>query len=117
MTNIYNLFKFLEDKKGRKVPFRLKLIHAPETLSKEDLNVEYDFDLINTPITSLPDNLKVRGNLYLTRTKITSLPDNLKVGGDLTVNSTPLIGKYSREEIRKTIEDKGGYVRGRIIIF
>lgn len=137
MTNIYNLFKFLEDKKGRKIPFNAKLLHAPEVMTDEDLNVEGSLNLFNnSKITSLPDNLKVEGSLYLGSTKITSLPNNLQVGGglhlsysqissipnnlqaegDLTVSSTPLIGKYNREEIIQMIYDKGGYVRGLVYV-
>jgi hypothetical protein len=59
--NIYNFFKFLEDKEGRPIPFKIKLIHAPETITPDDLIVEDDLDLENTPITSLPDGLKVGG--------------------------------------------------------
>ena len=34
--NALNFFKFIEDKKGKKIPFMYKLIHAPETLTDED---------------------------------------------------------------------------------
>jgi hypothetical protein len=81
--NIYNFFKFLEDKEGRPIPFKIKLIHAPKTLTPDDLNVEDNLDLENTPITSLPKGLKVGGYLDLENTKITSLPEGLKVGGIL----------------------------------
>jgi len=130
MTNIYNLFKFLEDKKGKKIPLKFKLLHAPETIEKEDLNVEGDLDLRDTEITSLPDNLTVEGYLGLYGTQISSLPDNLTVGGSLYLSftkissipknlhvelriyfkNTPLADKYSKEQIRKMIEEKGGYV-------
>lgn len=40
MTNIYNLFKFLNDKEGKKIPLKVKLILSPETLTPEDLDVE-----------------------------------------------------------------------------
>ena len=114
MTNIYNLFKFLEDKKGKPIPFEVKLIHAPETLTKEDLNVEGSLNLASTPISSLPDNLTVKGNLYLTNTPISSLPYNLTVGGSLFLVKTSLAEKYSEEQIRKMIEEKGGKVEGTI---
>ena len=130
MTNIYNLFKFLEDKKGKKIPFKFKLIHAPETIEKEDLNVEGDLDLEDTKISSLPDNLTVGGYLNLYKTKISSLPDNLTVGGSLYLSrtpisslpknlqvelriylkNTPLADKYSKEQIKQMIKEKGGYV-------
>ena len=114
MTNIYNLFKFLEDKKGKPIPFEVKLIHAPETLTKEDLNVKGNLNLRDTKISSLPDNLTVGGYLYLDSTKISSLPDNLTVKGNLYLDQTPLAEKYSKEQIRKMIEEKGGKVEGRI---
>jgi hypothetical protein len=77
--NIYNFFKFLEDKEDRPIPFKIKLIHAPETLTPDDLKVGGYLDLTNlylanTKITSLPDDLQVGGNLYLRNTPITSLP-------------------------------------------
>ena len=76
-----------------------------------------DLDLRNNPITSLPNNLtKVGGYLDLYNTKITSLPNNLQVGGFLDLRNTTLSKKYSKDEIRKMIEDKGGYVKGKIYI-
>ena len=114
MANIYNLFKFLEDKKGKKIPFKLKLIHAPETIKKEDLNVKGNLNLRDTKISSLPDNLTVEGNLDLRDTEITSLPDNLKVGGFLDLENTPLSKKYSKKQIRQMIEKKGGEVKAEI---
>ena len=156
MTNIYNLFKFLEEKKGKPIPLKLKLIYAPETLTKDELNVEGSLylyktkisslpdnlkvggflDLGNTPISSLPDNLKVGGFLSLRDTKISSLPDNLTVGGFLDLRytqitslpdnlhvelriylkNTPLADKYSKEQIRKMIKEKGGYVKKNIYV-
>ena len=74
-----------------------------------------DLDLFKTPITSLPNNLKVGRDLNLPNTKITSLPNNLKIGEELDVFNTPLAKKYTEEQIRKMIEDKGGYVRGVIL--
>ena len=116
MPNIYNLFKFLEKKKGTKTPIEIKFIYAPDELTDEDLNVEGDLDLEDSPITTLPDNLKVGGSLDVSYTKITSLPDNLQVGGYLDLEYTPLAKKYTDEEIRKMIEDKGGYVKGDIYV-
>ena len=89
MTNIHNLFKFLEKKKGTETPLRVKLLYAPDELTDEDLQVKGDLNLKNTPITSLPDNLQVGGSLTLANTKITSLPDNLQVGGSLFIYRTP----------------------------
>ena len=72
--------------------------------------------LDNTNIESLPDNLKVGGYLILYNTKIKSLPDNLHVGGGLDLRDTPLSKKYSIDQIRKIIEDKGGFVKGNIYL-
>ena len=137
MVNIYNLFKFLEEKKGKPIPFKVKLIYTPDEITDEDLNVKGDLDfedtsitslpdnlkverdlyLRNTPISSLPDNLTVGGDLDLTNTKITSLPDNLKVGRSLLLFNTPLDAEYySKEQIRKMIEKKGGYVKKNIYV-
>ena len=130
--NIYNFFKFLEDKEGRPIPFKIKLIHAPETLTPDDLQVGGSLFLRNIPITSLPDGLKVGGSLYLkntpitslpkglkvrgylnlTNTKIKSLPEDLEVGGYLYLANTPL-AKKSDEEIKAMIEPTG-FIIGKI---
>ena len=51
-----------------------------------------------------------KGDLDLYDTPITSLPDNLKVGGFIDLRNTPISKKYTKEEIRKMIEEKGGFV-------
>jgi len=89
----------------------LDLRNTPITSLPNNLEVGGDLDLRNTPITSLSDNLKVGGSLYLQSTKITSLPNNLKVGGSLYLSNTSLSKKYTKDEIKKMIEDKGGYVK------
>ena len=115
----------------------LDLDNAPiDSLPNSLTKVGGYLDLENTLITSLPDNLKVGGGLYLNKTKITSLPDNLQVGGNfdledikitslpdnlkvggyLNLGNTPLSKKYSKEEIKKMIEDKGGEVKREIYI-
>ena len=122
---IYNLFKFIEDKKPQyKTPFAAKLIYAPETLTKKELNIEGVLDLSITPIQSLPDGLKVegslyavgcenlkslpnglkvRGNLNLRNTPIQSLPNGLEVEGNLWLKNTPLSKKYTKEEIEAMV--------------
>jgi hypothetical protein len=95
MTNISNLFNFIESNRPEyKTPHRVKFIYNPESLTKDDLNV--------------------KGDLGLSKTSITTLPDNLTVGGYLDLSSTPLSKQYSKDEIRKMIQDKGGNVEGRI---
>ena len=134
MTNIHNLFKFIEDKEGKKVDpakeFKLKLIHNPEELTPEDLEVGGNLDLSDPKVTSLPDNLKVGGDLNLRYSKITSLPDNLKVGGylylygssitslpdnlevggDLYLKDTPLSKTHTAEEIKAMVPNVQGTV-------
>ena len=97
-----------------KVGGSLYLYGTPITSLPDNLEVGGSLYLEYTPITSLPDNLEVGGSLSLERTPITSLPDNLKVGGSLSLYNTPLSKKYTKEEIIKMIEDKGGYLRGGI---
>lgn len=94
----------------------LRLQKTKITSLPNNLQVGGDFWLFSTEITSLPNNLKVEGYLDLRNNPITSLPDNLKVGGDLDLGNTPLSKKYSEEEIKKMIEDKGGEVKGGIYI-
>jgi len=83
---MYNLFKFIEDKRPEyKVPFKIKLLYAPETLTKEDLDVKDDLDLRGSSIEFLPKNLtQVNGDLILIRCEnLKSLPNNLTVNGRL----------------------------------
>jgi len=108
MANVYNFFKFLEDKAGKTIEpdqvFKLKLKYAKELLTNKEIaaasladrlmyfpekidkqELAGDVDLSKTHITSLPDNLTVGGNLRLDFVPMTSLPKNLKVGGELNV--------------------------------
>ena len=73
--------------------------------------------LYNTPISSLPPGLKVDGNLDLSNTQISSLPTDLTVGGYLDLSYTPISKKYTIKQIRKMIEDSGGYVKGNIFVY
>ena len=153
---VYNFFKFLEDKRGEKMPLQLKLVYDPKGITKEDLNVKQHLEIEGRKfnIKELPNNLKIEGALIIHKTKIKKLPDDIEVGFgvyasyseleylpnnlhtedvicnhsklqdipynlriDRTFNvaNTPLTEKYSKEEIRKLIEDRGGYVKGRIM--
>jgi len=88
---IESFFKFLEDKKGKKLTgigtLKYKLKYAPETLTKQDNEIEGNLDL--SGLTSIPKefNPKVGGNLYLNG--LTSIPKgfNPKVGGSLDLMS------------------------------
>ena len=123
MENLYNLFKFIEDKYPQyRVPFEVKIINNIE-LSKEDLDFKGNVDLSESNIKSLPDGLKVggylnlRGCISLTSlpddlvvggnlnlrgcTSLTSLPRDLKVDGWLGLKRTPMTIKYTVEQIRE----------------
>jgi hypothetical protein len=99
-----------------KVGGSLNLEDNPITFLPNNLQVGKDLYLGNTEITSLPDNLKVGNDLTLLLLKITSLPNNLQIGRDLNLEGTLLAEKYTEEELRKMIEDKGGYVKGEIYL-
>jgi Leucine-rich repeat (LRR) protein len=77
--NVFNFFKFLEDKEEKQIPIKAKLIYAPESITPEDLTVDGHLDLSDTEITSLPKGLKVDGILNIDNTPMTSLPEGLEV--------------------------------------
>ena len=135
--HIIEFFKFLEKKENKRAPLRAKLLNPKDfKLSPEELNIERDLYLAETSIEFLPDNLTVNGHLWLedtyikslpdnltvegalllSNTPIESLPDNLKVGVHLYLDYTPLAKKYTEEQIRSMIEEKGGYVKGKIFL-
>jgi hypothetical protein len=123
MTNIYNLFKFIEDKEGKAIPLRIQLEQAPESIKPEHLKIDGHVNLNNlkirtlpeglevggtlslvgVPLTTVPSTLKVYGNLNLTKTEITSLPSSLKVGGRLNLLDTPVAKKYTKEQLVKML--------------
>ena len=95
---------------------RLTLRRTPIKSLPSNLKVGSHIYIENTPISSLPDNLTVNGVLSLSYTNMKYLPAGLKVEEDFRLRKTPLSEKYSKEEIRKMIEDKGGYVKGKIYV-
>lgn len=134
--NLKKVFNFIKEKRGYNIPLKYKLINGLP-LSEYELNVEgdlllnYDKKIKSLPnnlnierdlycyfcdIKSLPDNLYVGRNLNISYNDINAIPDNLYVGGYLVLHNTPLSKKYDEEEIRKMIEDKGGYVKARIYV-
>jgi hypothetical protein len=82
----------------------------------DNLHVEGNLSLSHTKITSLPNNLHVGGHLYVFNTKITSLPDNLHVKGNLYLLKTPLSKKYTKEQIKILIIQKGGTIGRNIFL-
>lgn len=141
MTNLYNFFKFIENKEPEyRAPLKFRLKHYPDDITKEDLHVKGDFllnnggdgdqdkDITSLPdgmtvdgkfyadhyLTSLPDNLTVGEDLMIPFNKyISSLPKNLKVEGNLHMWKTPLAEKYTEEEIRKMAPG----IKGKIYIY
>lgn len=108
---VRNFFRFLEDKRGEKMPFNDKLKYFPQEITKEDLkqkdnylkymlivepysltreelNIEGDLDLTGQAVTELPDNINVNGNLNLRDSFIEELPNNLRVTGNLDIGLT-----------------------------
>lgn len=80
----------------------------------DNLKVGVNLILRDTEIKTLPDNLQVGSDLRIFSTKISTIPNNLKVGNDLIANHTPLAEKYTAEQIQKMVEDRGGYIGGRV---
>ena len=64
--------------------------------------------LYNTNLLSLPDNLTAK-ILKINKASIDSIPNNLNVSF-ITLIDTPLNKKYTIEELKKVIEDKGGKI-------
>lgn len=62
----------------------------------------------NTNLSSLPDNLTTK-TLRINKAPINSIPNNLNVSF-ITLIDTPLNKKYTIEELKKIIEDKGGKI-------
>lgn len=80
------------------------------------LKVKDYFDLSYTNIKRLPEDITAEYILTLDFSEMEEIPVRLKVGGNLFLENTPLSKKYSKEEIRKMIEDRGGYVKGDIYV-
>jgi hypothetical protein len=112
MTNIYNFFKFIEDKEPEyRAPLPLRLRYSPNDITKEDLHVKGDYyDSNNNDAAPLPNGMIVDGNLKIYNTNISSLPKDLKVEENLWVWDTPLADKYTEKKLKKMIPG----VEGRI---
>ena len=135
MANVYNFFKFLEDKTGREIPTMAYILYNQEAIPEEGVYVDNLYiagkrhinylpnnmivgsfaSLFNSSIKKLPDNLTIGKGLDISYTTIHTIPQNLKIGTYLVCKDTPLGERYSAKEIRKMITDKGGYVKGDII--
>jgi hypothetical protein len=113
MTNIYNLFKFLEKTEGRPIPPEAELLYGehepgkdiifePETgalmidysvfiMLPDNLTIKGDLVIENSKeYTALPKNLTVTGNLKIWNTGISDWPEGLTVGRSITFAKSPL---------------------------
>ena len=45
MANVSSFFKFLEDKVGKEIPFIVRLIYYPQSLSQEELVISGNLNL------------------------------------------------------------------------
>jgi hypothetical protein len=121
MTNIYNLFKFIESKEPEyRTPLKLKLRLAPNEITKEDLYVEDGFGLHyadldygggkdDSDITSLPDGITVNGSFYIGEFSdgegLESLPNNLTVKENLYMSyNNNILSLPNNLEIGKDLE-------------
>lgn len=140
MPIAYKFFEFIESKypkrKIYKMPWSVKLAHAPTSLTKEDLTIQGDLYLSNDEAydkisTKLPNGLTVTGDLTVAKCSLTKLPDDLTVGGDLNANfsdlneipkrlvvtdgfgmsGTPLADTYTKSEVEKMLLDNNCKVR------
>ena len=126
-----NIFQYLYDTKGKKIPFKYKLLNnIPFT--QDDLLYDGDLDLRRSKITYLPYYLIVNGNLELYDSGITSLPkmltvmfyldirftdiselpDDLIVKGSLYCGYTPLAERIKKDP--SLLEKYKQQVKGRI---
>jgi hypothetical protein len=111
--NLETVFNFIKEKHGYDYPVRYKLINGL-ALTDDELNVKGDLDLSRSNLVYLPDNLHVGGDLDISFTKIKKLPNNLRIGRDFFLLKTPLSVEYDEDDIKRMIEDKGGYLDGEI---
>lgn len=79
----------------------LNLDNTLITSLPQGLKVGNDLWLRNTPLSSLPQGLKVGNNLWLQNTLITSLPQDIEVEGNVFLSRTPIIQKYTEEQIKQ----------------
>jgi hypothetical protein len=96
----------------------LSIAHTPIRSLPDNLTIPGSLYINGNPMKSLPDNLTVGKNLYISNSDFDSFPKNLTVHGDMEFKRSAIASNYdvySRDDIRKMIEDKGGSVNGRII--
>jgi hypothetical protein len=80
-----------------------------------DLYVGGDLSLYNCEeLKEFPDKLYVGGDLWLSGSGITELPKYLFVKGDLWLYNTPLLKKYTVDELYDAVKLGGGRIPPRI---
>jgi len=130
-----NIFQFLENTKGKRIPLKFKLLNNLP-LSKDESTLDYDtgctffrrseisvlpnnltvkcfLSLAYTKIKKLPRNLTVEEWLDISNTKISYLPKNLIVLDDLFCENTPLADKIMKDY--SLLEKYSKQVKGKII--
>jgi len=136
---IYQMFKFLEDKEGRTIDFRTKLLNWPDKITKDDLYVDGTLEISGSMVAEysksfklklpeglivngnlsfykmsslkLPNNLTVMQDLDLYGSEIYQLPHNLKVHGTVFIDFTPLAKLHSPEKVLEIIQSQGGFAK------
>jgi len=86
---MYNIFKYLENKKGKQIPLKYKLINNLP-LNENELTHNGNLYLFYSKIITLPNNLTVNRSLYLNNNKIITLPNNLTVNRHLDISITEI---------------------------
>lgn len=81
----------------------------------DNWKINFSMSLSKNKIKELPKNLEVGNSLWLDNNLIENIPENLKVKGFLNLINNPIAEKYSKEEIKKMVFDKGGFVVGVVI--
>ena len=125
MTSIYNFLKFIEEKTGKKMPLKVKIKVAPETLTKEDSIIDDGADL--NSLTNIPEgfNPTVGGSLWLSGLKTVPEGFNPVVEGNLYLTNvttlpngfSPTVGGYlDLDRLREFPDDFNPIVRGRMFL-
>jgi hypothetical protein len=109
----------LDRSKIKKLPDNLKKIEGSlwlrntliEYLPEDLISVDGNLVLLKSKIKKLPDKLeKIGRSLWLEETLIEYLPENLSISMNLYVNKSPLLLKYTEDEIRKMVKYIGGKI-------
>lgn len=75
-----------------------------------NLTATHYISLDDNPIRNLPDDLTT-GWISIENTNISEIPKNLQIS-TLFAKNTPLTSRFSEEEIKRIVKEKGGRVLG-----